>query len=235
MNDKENEAGMNFGATENDWPRGNYTYKCLRCAKHFYTFQHQYVCRVCSYVEPDLLAAHPAANLITSNSTVLAAHPPAVPTVLSDGGPPCSKDPNAPHGFNRDGSHTMGRYVCDCEGYAPIAAHPPAAPVAWYMPDDNGLPFKSTCYEHEAMQWKQKGHKILPLYAHPPAQDTQDAKDAARYRWLRDEANWTVICSNDIARFSARIPVPTSMLANDSGNELDAAIDATIAQDAKDA
>ena len=57
---------------------------------------------------------------------VLAAHQQPAPTVLSDGGPPCSKDPNAPHGFNRDGSHTMGRYVCDCEGYAPIPAHPPA-------------------------------------------------------------------------------------------------------------
>lgn len=34
--------------------------------------------------------------------------------------PPCSTHPDAPHGFNRNASHTLGRYVCDCEGWAPI-------------------------------------------------------------------------------------------------------------------
>lgn len=32
---------------------------------------------------------------------------------------PCSANPDAPHGFNRNASHTLGRYVCDCEGWAP--------------------------------------------------------------------------------------------------------------------
>ena len=31
----------------------------------------------------------------------------------------CSTHPGAPHGFNRNASHTMGRYVCDCEGWVP--------------------------------------------------------------------------------------------------------------------
>ena len=31
----------------------------------------------------------------------------------------CSKDPRAPHGFNRNASHNEDRYVCDCEGWAP--------------------------------------------------------------------------------------------------------------------
>ena len=31
----------------------------------------------------------------------------------------CSTHPDAPHGFNRDSSHTAGRYVCDCEGWEP--------------------------------------------------------------------------------------------------------------------
>ena len=32
---------------------------------------------------------------------------------------PCKDHPDAPHGFNRDASHTQGRYVCDCEGWTP--------------------------------------------------------------------------------------------------------------------
>ena len=28
---------------------------------------------------------------------------------------PCKTHPDAPHGFNRTASHTMDRYVCDCE------------------------------------------------------------------------------------------------------------------------
>ncbi len=32
--------------------------------------------------------------------------------------PPCNMHPDAPHGFDRNASHTAGRYVCDCEGWA---------------------------------------------------------------------------------------------------------------------
>jgi len=28
---------------------------------------------------------------------------------------PCKTHPDAPHGFNRNSSHSLGRYVCDCE------------------------------------------------------------------------------------------------------------------------
>lgn len=31
--------------------------------------------------------------------------------------PDCNSHPKAPHGFNRDASHTADRYVCDCEGW----------------------------------------------------------------------------------------------------------------------
>lgn len=31
--------------------------------------------------------------------------------------PPCSEHPDAPHGFDRNRSHSLGRYVCDCEGW----------------------------------------------------------------------------------------------------------------------
>lgn len=38
--------------------------------------------------------------------------------------PPCSTHPDAPHGFDRNGSHTAGRYVCDCEGWIPPQPEP---------------------------------------------------------------------------------------------------------------
>lgn len=31
----------------------------------------------------------------------------------------CSEHPDAPHGFNRNASHTNHRYTCDCEGWQP--------------------------------------------------------------------------------------------------------------------
>lgn len=33
----------------------------------------------------------------------------------------CHAHPDAPHGFNRNASHTADRYVCDCEGWVPPA------------------------------------------------------------------------------------------------------------------
>lgn len=33
--------------------------------------------------------------------------------------PSCNPHPDAPHGFDRNGSHNAGRYVCDCEGWEP--------------------------------------------------------------------------------------------------------------------
>lgn len=32
---------------------------------------------------------------------------------------PCSTHPDAPHGFNRNASHSEDRHVCDCEGWVP--------------------------------------------------------------------------------------------------------------------
>jgi hypothetical protein len=33
--------------------------------------------------------------------------------------PDCNPHPRAPHGFDRNGSHNAGRYVCTCEGWDP--------------------------------------------------------------------------------------------------------------------
>ena len=34
---------------------------------------------------------------------------------------PCNQHPDAPHGFDRNASHNAGRYVCECEGWEPVA------------------------------------------------------------------------------------------------------------------
>lgn len=39
--------------------------------------------------------------------------------------PPCSTHPDAPHGFDRNSSHSLGRYVCDCEGWQPDEEYTP--------------------------------------------------------------------------------------------------------------
>ena len=36
--------------------------------------------------------------------------------------PVCNPHPKAPHGFNRNSSHSAGRYVCDCESWDPYEA-----------------------------------------------------------------------------------------------------------------
>lgn len=40
--------------------------------------------------------------------------------------PECNQHPDAPHGFNRESSHSLGRYVCDCEGWDPEEQEPVA-------------------------------------------------------------------------------------------------------------
>ena len=33
--------------------------------------------------------------------------------------PPCKTHLDAPHGFDRNASHSADRYVCECEGWEP--------------------------------------------------------------------------------------------------------------------
>ena len=33
---------------------------------------------------------------------------------------PCKTHPDAPHGFDRNASHSADRYVCECEGWEPV-------------------------------------------------------------------------------------------------------------------
>ena len=43
----------------------------------------------------------------------------------------CSSHPDAPHGFDRDASHNLDRYVCECEGWDPPEQEPVAWPHKW--------------------------------------------------------------------------------------------------------
>ncbi|MBC8737019.1 hypothetical protein F6X40_09380 [Paraburkholderia sp. UCT31] len=36
--------------------------------------------------------------------------------------------------------------------------------IAWYIPDDNGEPYKTTGYDIEAAAWRAKGLEVLPLF-----------------------------------------------------------------------
>ena len=38
---------------------------------------------------------------------------------LRDNTPNCKTHPDAPHGFDRNASHSEDRYVCECEGWEP--------------------------------------------------------------------------------------------------------------------
>ena len=41
----------------------------------------------------------------------------------------CSTHPDAPHGFDRNGSHNNRRYTCDCEGWEPDSSNEPDGPT----------------------------------------------------------------------------------------------------------
>lgn len=46
----------------------------------------------------------------------------ATVTQLALPGATCSPHPKAPHGFDRNSSHTANKYVCDCETWDPYDA-----------------------------------------------------------------------------------------------------------------
>jgi hypothetical protein len=50
--------------------------------------------------------------------------------------------------------------------------------TVWYIPDDNGQPFKTTGYSSEAQQWRDKGHTVLSVGG--PATD-RSSKDMVRH------------------------------------------------------
>lgn len=49
----------------------------------------------------------------------------------------CNPHPDAPHGFDRNASHNAGRYVCECEGWQPVAVQEPVAKVKAHLTGGN--------------------------------------------------------------------------------------------------
>jgi hypothetical protein len=132
-----------------------------------------------------------------------------------------------------------------------------AVPVAWRVSVAGSWEMFSTWdeaqreraeYEKECADDPDAVHQEPePLYDHPsrsagaaaPAQpaplhvanergEGEDAKDAARYRWLRDRLPWTLMSAHGYTRMAARLPV--SIKADmDEAHEMDAALDAAMA------
>jgi hypothetical protein len=87
--------------------------------------------------------------------------------------PACNPHPDAPHGFDRNGSHNAGRYVCECEGWtAPEKVEPVA--TLWRAKNQK-------LYPGAVLELTHVG-EALPLgFMHPlyPASSLAAAKDAA--------------------------------------------------------
>ncbi len=120
---------------------------------------------------------------------------------------PCKTDPRAPHGFNRNASHSANRYVCECESWEPVddvnmsqervdeTAKSEHEPVAWQvMVGDEAL--KEFPTKDMAHYWCAKrelagsscAYWIRPLYTAPPKKEwvglTDEDKDAF---WRADQ------------------------------------------------
>jgi hypothetical protein len=70
---------------------------------------------------------------------------------------PCKDHPDAPHGFDRNASHSAGRYVCECESWQ--------EPVAWMFVNEDG-----ECEQIEyGPVFDDPG--VTPLYVAPPKRE----------------------------------------------------------------
>ena len=158
----------------------------------------------------------------------LAAHPPAAPAAPAQE-PEQEPEQNCKHWHVhrwtiKDTTYPDDMWGCtDCgRKFQLTAAHPPAQdaqPVAWMNPKE-GFVKDAFIWTHDPDREPQFS---VPVYTPVDAQDTQDAKDAARYRWLRYADDVQI---KSLADANGMIP---------EGEAFDAAIDHAIAQDAKDA
>jgi hypothetical protein len=75
----------------------------------------------------EMVAADVGAKVFPLYAALPAPAQPAEAQPEPDSEVPCSTHPDAPHGFNRTASHTLDRYVCECEGWSPAPSKPPTA------------------------------------------------------------------------------------------------------------
>ena len=72
----------------------------------------------------------------------------------------CNPHPDAPHGFDRNASHNMGRYVCDCEGWSPDDMA--------YQPGGLSMDQEPAAWVGEFAEPKENLPEGTPLYTAPP-------------------------------------------------------------------
>ena len=89
-------------------------------------------------------------------------------------------------------------------------------PVAHCCPDD---PFNATAFAWPGSERNDKYH-TMPLYTHP-APSAEDARDAARYRWLRNDQTGMAEVAILVGRFDD--------VEIKFGDELDEAVDQALA------
>lgn len=89
----------------------------------------------------------------------------------------CKTHPDAPHGFDRNASHSQDRYVCECESWEPAEQGPVAAQHRFRHPQ-KGTPDWSVwqpCSVSNRPAWEidSQGYEVeyRALYATPPRRE----------------------------------------------------------------
>ena len=107
---------------------------------------------------------------------------------------PCSTHPDAPHGFVRNASHSVGHYVCECSGWTPPASIqeelrsvPERSRTTLEAADridalENEMARIRELWEADQIESSEQRTQIHQLRA----QVETLTKDAARYHWLRE-------------------------------------------------
>lgn len=106
-----------------------------------------------------------------------------------------------------------------------IRARKEANPVAWLIewPQEDGVAVMVELCKEPALDCFPAKATAKPLFANPPT-DSVEAKDAARYRWLRDESDqdsWHPYICRDFPSHNA-----TEILMH--GPDVDMAIDTAM-------
>jgi hypothetical protein len=107
---------------------------------------------------------------------------------------PCKTHPDAPHGFDRNASHSADRYVCECESWEP----PEPEPVAWGMPREDGVILDVICPEEHA---REEGGYTIPLYTAPPKREWVGLTDEEAKKTFEEH---NCVISADLAGILAR-------------------------------